>query len=129
MYVDDFLAGAHDINGALALHHQLLKLIKRGGFMLRKWNSSKTDLLRHIDPNIREVLNISGNEGYAKTLGLEWNTTHNFFRLMISDMQTPDVLTKQILVFNVAKLFDVLGWFLPTAIKMLLQRLWEAKRD
>ena len=26
IYVDDCLAGAHNINGALALHHQLLKL-------------------------------------------------------------------------------------------------------
>ncbi len=33
------------------------------------------------------------------------------------------------LVSNVAKIFDVLGWFCPTVIKMkiLLQSLWEAK--
>ena len=118
IYVDDCLAGAHDIDGALALYHQLLKLFGRGGFMLR---------IRYFF----EVLNTSGNEGYAKTLGLEWNTTHDFFRLTISDMQTPDILTKRILVSNVAKLFDVLGWFWPTVIKMkvLLQQLLEAKID
>ena len=75
--------------------------------------------------------NIYVDDCHAKTLGLEWNTTHDFFRLTISDMQTPDILTKRILVSNVAKLFDVLGWFSPTVIKMkvLLQQLWEAKLD
>ena len=38
-------------------------------------------------------------------------------------------VTKHALVSDVAKTYDVLGWFAPAIIKVkiLLQRLWEAK--
>lgn len=40
-------------------------------------------------------------------------------------------MTKRALVSNVAKIFDVLGWFSPTIIKVkiLLQRVWQTKLD
>ena len=42
-----------------------------------------------------------------------------------------DNITKWMLVSDVAKTFDMLGWFSPTTIKVkiLLQRLWEQKID
>ncbi len=121
IYVDDCLTGADDIEGAILLQRQLQQLFENGGFL---WNSS-------IERHSIKILNISGTEEYTKTLGLEWNTTHDPFRLTISKLPSPDILTKRILVSNVAKIFDVLGWFSPTVIKMkvLLQRLWEAKLD
>ena len=38
-------------------------------------------------------------------------------------------LTKRLLVSDIAKMFDVLGWFSPSIvqIKILLQRVWELK--
>ena len=134
IYVDDCLTGADDAKGAISLYHQLLNLFHHGGFLLRKWNSSEPSVLQRIDPDLRdsiEVLNLSGSEEYAKTLGLEWNTTMDHFRLTVTNLPSPDVITKRILVSNVAKIFDVLGWFSPTVIKMkiLLQRLWETKLD
>ncbi len=134
IYVNDCLTGADDIEGAISLQRQLQQLFENGGFLLRRWNSSEPEVLQCIEPSLRdsiEILNISGTEEYTKTLGLEWNTTHDPFRLTISKLPSPDILTKRILVSNVAKIFDVLGWFSPTVIKMkvLLQRLWEAKLD
>ena len=68
-------------------------------------------------------------EEYTKALGLEWSTTLDHFCLTIADLPAPDIVTKQILISNIAKIFDVFGWFLPIIIKMkiILQRLWEAK--
>ena len=42
-----------------------------------------------------------------------------------------DVITKGVLVSDIAKTFDVMGWFAPTIIsmKILLQRLWELKLE
>ena len=43
----------------------------------------------------------------------------------------PDVLTKQVLVSDIARIFDILGWFSSAVIKVkvLLQRLWEEGID
>ena len=133
-YVDDCLTGADNNEDAIKLHHQLQALLSRGGFHLRKWNSSELAVLKRIDPGVRdsyEVLTISGSKEYAKTLGFEWNTTFDHFRLTVNNLSTPETITKRVLVSDIAKIFDVLGWFSPTVIKMkmLLQRLWESNID
>jgi len=53
------------------------------------------------------------------------------FRLTIAKLPPLDNITKRMLVSDIAKTFDVLGWFSPTIIKVkiLLQRLWEQKVD
>ena len=64
-------------------------------------------------------------------LGIEWNTTTDHFHLTITDLPPVDCITKRVLVSDIAKTFDVLGWFSPTIIKVkiLMQRLWELKVD
>ncbi len=53
------------------------------------------------------------------------------FRLTVAKLRLAPNITKHVLVSDVAKTFDVLGWFLPSTIvvKILLQRLWELKID
>jgi hypothetical protein len=70
--------------------------------------------------------------GYTKTLGIEWNTNDDSFRLTIADPSNHSKpVTKRLLTSDVAKTFDVLGWFSPTIIKakILLQELWECRID
>ena len=66
---------------------------------------------------------ISDVKGSTKTLGLEWKTCSDQFHLTISQSIMPDVLTKQVLVSDIARIFDILGWFSPIVIevKVLLQ--------
>ena len=49
-YVDDGLTGADSIDQAIKLHHQLQGLFDKGRFLLRKWNSSESEVLQHIKP-------------------------------------------------------------------------------
>jgi hypothetical protein len=131
-YVDDGLAGADSIGGAIALHDELQELFARGKFLLRKWNSSSQEVLDHIPPDLKEhqVVNaLPCTEEYSKTLGLEWNSQLDFFRIVVSDLPPLYKVTKRALVSDVAKIFDALGWFAPTTLKMkiLLQRVWESK--
>ena len=51
------------------------------------------------------------------------------FRLTISDPPPLTNITKRSLVSDIAKTFDILGWFSPSTIKVkiLLQQLWEQK--
>lgn len=53
------------------------------------------------------------------------------FRLTVARLPAVDGLTKRELVSDIAKTFDVLGWFSPTivTVKILLQHVWEEKVD
>ena len=66
---------------------------------------------------------------YPKTLGIQWNSKSDYFRLTIAEFPSVRILSKHTLVSDIAKTFDVLGWFSPSIIMMktLLQQLWELK--
>ena len=68
---------------------------------------------------------------YTKTLGIAWHSVLDHFRLSVTDQPFLKDLTKHSLVSNIAKTYDVLGWFAPSIIKVkiLLQRVWESKVD
>ena len=133
-YVDDCLTGADTVEDAIRLQQQLQSLFSKGDFILRKWNSNNSFVLNSIpmelqDPQI--VHSISDTINYTKTLGIEWNRHFDHFRLTIAKLPPLESITKRILVSDIAKTFDVLGWFAPTVIKakILLQKLWELKVD
>ena len=133
-YVDDGLTGADTVEGAINLHKQLQDLFDQAKLLLRKWNSNEPQVLQHISPEIRDsrsVHLIPDPEEYTKTLGVEWNTGFDHFRLTVAEFPPLDKVTKRVLVSDIAKTYDVLGWFSPTIIKVkiLLQRLWEQKID
>lgn len=128
LYVDDCLTGADDVKTAITLHGQLQNLFSRGGF------SNEQSVFDAIPPELREhreVISISDSNGYPKTLGLEWNTTIDAFYITISTPPPSEDVTKRILVSDIAKIFDVLGWFAPAIVsmKILLQRVWELGVD
>ena len=130
-YVDDGLTGADSIKEAIDLHVELQSLFAEGEFHLRKWNSSESAVLEEIDPELRDQQSthtISDPDMFIKTLGVQWNAKLDYFRLTIADLTPQDSWTKRTLSSDIAKTYDVLGWFAPVIIKakILLQRLWEA---
>lgn len=131
-YVDDGLTGADSVEEAIELQRQLQELFQCGGFLLRKWKCSDTQVLNHLPAHLLDSLDsqsIPGSEGFAKTLGLEWNLRLDCFRIAPSDFTLTSVITKRTLVSNIAKVYDILGWFAPVIIqlKILLQRVWETQ--
>ena len=71
------------------------------------------------------------DEIYTKTLGIEWHSVLDHFRLNVANRSPHDQLTKRALVSDIAKTYDVLGWFAPVIIKakILLQKVWESGVD
>ena len=133
-YVDDCLSGAEDRETAIKLQEQLHDLFACGGFLFRKWNSNDPLVLQSIPEDLRdsrEIHPISETDEYTKTLGLEWNVTMDQFHLTVSNLPPIENVTKRLIVSDIAKIFDVLGWFSPViaAMKILLQWLWERKID
>ena len=53
-YVDDCLSGADTVSSAMEMQLQLQQLFKRGGFLLRKWDSNEKAVLEHIPPDLRD---------------------------------------------------------------------------
>ena len=131
-YVDDGLTGANSIQDAIELRKQLQELFTKGGFLLRKWNSSEPAVLDHIPAGLKE-LNLTQQlpdpDQYTKTLGIEWNARQDHFCLTVAELPPIANITKRALVSDIAKTYDVLGWFSPAIIKVkiLLQQLWEQK--
>ena len=72
---------------------------------------------------------INDTSDYTKTLDIEWNPQLDHFRITIAKLPFLVSGTKRMLVSDIAKTFDVLGWFSPTVVKVkiLLQQLWELK--
>lgn len=133
-YVDDGLIGADTAEEAVQLHKELQDLFGRAKLLLRKWNSNNPIVLQDIPPELRDsqpVHQMPDSDGYTKTLGVEWNTKLDHFRLAITQLPSSDSVTKRTIVSDIAKTYDVLGWFSPTIVKVkiLLQRLWEQKVD
>ena len=81
------------------------------------------------NPQLSQTIHES--EGFAKALGVEWSASLGSFRLTVAEFPHLEVTTKQALVSDVAKTFDILGWFAPiiVKVKILLQRWWEAELD
>ena len=132
-YVDDGLTGANSVDEAIKLQGELQALFARAGFHLHKWNSSHSAVIQLIDPELRDALKThpitDTTISYTKTLGIEWNPEFDHFRITLNSPKLIEDHTKRTLVADIAKVFDVMGWVSPAIIKVkiLLQRLWEAR--
>lgn len=132
IYVDDCLFGADDRVLARQTRDQLIALLAKGCFRLRKWANNCTDLLTDLDPSDHGLAcskELRPDES-LKVLGVSWNPDQDFFHFNVSITTEPGRTKRTILSF-IAKFFDPLGWITPVIItaKILLQQLWLLKCD
>ncbi len=82
-YVDDGLTGANSVEEAIELQKELQTLFSKGGFLLRKWNSSDPTVLHQIEHELRDTqstISFTDPEvNYTKALGIEWDAYHDRF--------------------------------------------------
>ena len=121
-YVDDCLTGADSVEQGIQLQTQLQDLFSEADFLLRKWNSSNPAVHKAVPLDLCDTqtsLTITDqDEVYTKTLGIAWHSALDHFRLSVEDLSPPGNLTKCSLVSDIAKTYDVLGWFAPSIIKV-----------
>ena len=127
-YVDDFLSGADNLEEAIQIQHELSKLLKLGGFNLRKWASNSEKLLQNLPSKLlvhnEHEINLNKT---IKTLGLHWNPASDSFGYNIDvDMTNNEEPTKRMILSEASKIFDPLGWLSPVTVvaKLLIQELW-----
>ncbi|XP_046394969.1 uncharacterized protein LOC124162471 [Ischnura elegans] len=132
-YVDDCISGASNLNEALECQDQLIKLLKRGGFNLRKWCSNHPALLESIPIELREVhlpLRLDSQDKVT-TLGLLWHAAADQFQITnglhkYQQSRFRNHTTKRTVIGVISSIFDPLGLISPIVItgKVLLQQLW-----
>jgi len=137
--VDDALCGANTIEDALRLQQELIVLLGRGGFHLRKFCASHPIIVEAVPPDCREMevpIELDNNEG-IKTLSLLWHPFSDQF-LISKGTCAPNLrepknspISKRIISSILAAIFDPLGLIslIVVVYKIFLQQLWLHKLD
>lgn len=124
-YVDDLLSGADSVPDAIEKQRQAIQILQRGGFEIRKWSSNRADVTDELEDDAREIC--SDTHATLKALGILWCPISDTLSIKVSLPDIP-VASKRVLLSEVSKLFDPLGWIAPAIIcmKVMLQKLWLA---
>lgn len=130
-YVDDLLSGAQNFEDALKLKNELIQLLKKGGFHLRKWGSNCQELISDMSETISNSHMVLDPTETIKTLGLSWNPSTDSLFYMINVARTNKSNTKRSILSQTSKLFDPLGLLGPVIIiaKILIQDIWKTKLE
>ncbi|XP_063245165.1 uncharacterized protein LOC134546326 [Bacillus rossius redtenbacheri] len=133
VYVDDVVTGAPSVDSAVAMQQELIKLLAKGGFQLRKFMSNHPTLLNWLPAEDIETLQPLALDQDSctviKVLGLQWNPTSDTYSYKVRASACP--ATKRTILSNVARIFDPLGWLTPISMfaKCLIQVLWVQNLD
>ena len=153
LYVDDLAAGADNDDEALQIYERSQEVMKKGGFVLRKWNSNSKVLQERIEKDEKHTPRSSADVEREKVnnppqqtsasiniLGCNWNTKKDIFEFGVKELivfakSLPP--TKRSVLRASAKLFDPIGVLSPFTVnlKILFQLLccdrvdWDEELD
>lgn len=125
VYVDDIVTGCDDLEEAKVLQKELIALLHKGGFQLRKWCSNNVELLSSIPPDHQHQNSLNFDvDPVVKILGLKWFPSLDEFTY--STNVSSEVYTKRAILSDISRIFDPLGFLSPFTFlaKHLIQHLW-----
>lgn len=124
-YIDDFVTGSYSVDEATLLQKELIDLLARGGFSLRKWASSHPQVLQGLDLDHLEKPHVLGNSESIKILGLQWDPNSDSFFYVVSP-EFKDAITKRDVLSQIARFYDIQGFLSPVIVwlKIFMQKLW-----
>ena len=133
-YVDDCLTGVSSLQEATVIRESLNQLLGKACMTHQKWRSNSRDLLATVPDDLKEKENIQlivAPRECRKALGVHWHTVEDTLHVATPSLQPDDLPTKRQVASDVARTFDILGWFAPAivTIKLLLQKLWQLQLD
>lgn len=125
-YVDDLIAGASTEEEALKLQNQLIDLLRKGGFELRKWISNSSKLTQHLPPSHHEspVFLQPSSDPLFSILGIHWSPVTDCFKYNFTC--SSDAPTKRKVLSLIARIYDPCGFLSPCIMtaKRFMQLLW-----
>ncbi|XP_018404107.1 PREDICTED: uncharacterized protein LOC108780791 [Cyphomyrmex costatus] len=106
-------SGANSKAEIVEIRDQLIHMVDKGSFKIRKWTSNNNEILQDLASSSKGQLLELDKEGSAKTLGINWNPTKDLFQYhILSDAPNPRLL----------------GPIIITA-KLMIQQLWKMQID
>ncbi len=116
----------------MEIQEELIALLRCACMWLHKWRSNDTSVLENVPKEMREDDDhqiISPSAKCHKALGLHWDTRKDTLHISTPTLEANDNPTKRKIASDVAKTFDLLGWFAPCMIlvKIILQDIWKLK--
>ncbi|XP_055633446.1 uncharacterized protein LOC129773819 [Toxorhynchites rutilus septentrionalis] len=128
VYVDDLISGENTVERTIQLQRDLMELLQRGGFRLRKWVSNFLEVLSAIPGELqgtRSPMQFDPEET-IKTLGICWEPETDTLCFNVSINPKNSVPTKREILSTIAQLYDPLGIVSPVIVqaKILMQQLW-----
>ncbi|XP_055522586.1 uncharacterized protein LOC129716774 [Wyeomyia smithii] len=130
-YIDDMLSGADSEEEAIELLQQVRDMLHSGGFDVHKVCSNSSAVLQVVPEDKRETINKINDPEInmlMKTLGIAWEPTTDNFTISLPKMQVsqPSQLTKRILLSEISRIFDPLGFLGPvlTTAKLVMREVW-----
>ncbi len=134
-YVDNCLHSVTSKEEAKDLVEQLCSLLASGGFELRQWASNCPIAINHLPPESRsdacDLWLLQGQQDVCEpTLGLHWHCPSDALRYKHRGKRCSTVTMRNIYCV-LASQYDPLGYIIPytTRAKILVQRLWDKRRD
>ncbi|XP_050294945.1 uncharacterized protein LOC126735061 [Anthonomus grandis grandis] len=131
-YVDDIASGTDTKEELIVLGKNLVALLKKFGFDLRKFCSNDPEVLSELSPDASNDTHfILSDEHSTKTLGISWNPRQDLFIYTSTINSNSKPVTKRTILSLISQIFDPLGLLGPmiVQIKLLLQKLWLLKVD
>jgi hypothetical protein len=126
-FVDDIVAGGDTIESAITLRSELVQLLLRGQFVLRKWAANDSRLLANIP--LDHLL--SSDTQSLNVLGIPWDLSSDQFTINVSTqaLSRPSgslVHSERTIIATIARIYDPCGWISPVLLlaKSFLQSLW-----
>lgn len=127
-YVDDIVVGHETEEKALALQDQLIQLLRKGGFELRKWTSNSSMLLGNLPSDHHEVPKIlkPWDQPFFSILGLFWSASMDCFSYNFRNNASFATTKRQILSAIAQINYDPCGFLSPITMwaKIYMQLLW-----
>ena len=129
--MDDVLSGVHSLEEAKCKQLEIIKLLKVGGFPIRKWSSNEIRIIKWLPTHLLALDPIKFDDKTASlaVLRISWRPYADNFCFEINCNNSNKSATKRSILSSVASIFDPIGWLVPVVIvaKMLMQSLWLLK--
>ena len=135
IFVDDLYTSCETMEQAATLRKNVTTLMAKGGFPMRKWNSSSPEVLATVPEEDRAVPNRAlemGELPAGRALGVKWDPQSDTLGFTSAHIDRPPASgTKRGILKKLAGLYDPLGWASPYVIraKIMLQRTWPRGLD
>ena len=130
--MDDYLSSFSTVDRGVYVTKQLITLLSKGGFKLKKWISNCKEILRELPTEdvSPKIIDLDLEQlPIERALGVMWDSESDVLRVKAVTKNVAN--TKRGILSFVSSVFDPIGIVTPSILepKLIIQELWKRKID